>query len=80
MIEDQGWAIGNVDATVLAEHPKIMGRREEICGSIASALGIEQNRVSIKATTHERLGSIGRGEGIAAMAIATVSRPLRGDE
>ena len=62
MIEHEGWVVGNVDATVLAEHPKIMGRREEICGSIASALGIEQNRVSIKATTHERLGSIGRGE------------------
>ena len=79
MIAAEGWSVVNVDATVLAEHPKIMGRREEICGSIASALGIERNRVSIKATTHERLGAIGRGEGIAAMAIATLSRPHRGD-
>lgn len=77
LIRQEGWSVVYLDATVLAERPKIVGRREEIRRSIASALGIVPERVSIKATTHEGLGAIGRGEGIAAMAIATISR--RGD-
>lgn len=74
LLENEGWRIVNIDATVLAERPKIMGRREEICRAMASALTIDPRQISVKATTHEGLGAIGRGEGIAAMAVATVSR------
>lgn len=77
LVREEGWSVVHLDATVLAERPKIGERRDEIRRSIASTLGIDPDRVSIKATTHEGLGAIGRGEGIAAMAIATLSR--RGD-
>jgi 2-C-methyl-D-erythritol 4-phosphate cytidylyltransferase / 2-C-methyl-D-erythritol 2,4-cyclodiphosphate synthase len=69
-----GWSIVNVDATLLAESPKIMGRAAEIRGQMGEALGIEPGRISVKATTNERLGAIGRSEGMAAMAVATIRR------
>ena len=62
----------NVDATVTAEAPKIAPHIPAMRKKIAPAIGATESRVSIKATTNERLGAIGRGEGIAAMAIATV--------
>ncbi|MBL8061221.1 MAG: 2-C-methyl-D-erythritol 4-phosphate cytidylyltransferase [Chthonomonas sp.] len=70
----QGWTIENVDATLLAETPKIMSRSNEIREVIANALGIDPTRVNVKATTNEGLGAIGRKEGIAAMAVATLRR------
>lgn len=70
----EGWRISYVDCTVVAERPKVMKKRAEVCAAIAAALGIGEDRVSIKATTNEGLGSIGRGEGIAAMAVATLAR------
>lgn len=72
LLREQGWQVVNVDATVIAEFPKIMGRALEIRGAIAEALEIDPSRVSVKATTNERLGSIGRGEGIASFATATI--------
>lgn len=74
MLRQNGWEILNVDATVIAESPKVMVQREEICRNIAEALRMEPERVSVKATTNEQLGSIGRGEGISAFAVATVRR------
>ncbi len=74
VLKEQGWQIQNVDATVVAERPHLMTRAAEIRRNIASALGIEYGRVNVKATTNERLGFIGRGEGIASMATATLSR------
>jgi 2-C-methyl-D-erythritol 2,4-cyclodiphosphate synthase len=62
----------NVDATVIAEAPKIAPHIPAMRKKIAQAMGAPEPSVSIKATTNERLGAIGRGEGIAAMAIATV--------
>ena len=62
----------NVDATLLAEAPKIAPYIPAMRQTIAQALGLDEGRVSIKATTNEGLGSIGRGEGMAAMAVATV--------
>jgi 2-C-methyl-D-erythritol 2,4-cyclodiphosphate synthase len=62
----------NVDATLIAEAPKIAPHIPAMRGKIAAALRLEPSRVSIKATTNEGLGSIGRGEGMAAMAVATV--------
>ena len=74
MVETAGGAIVNVDATVVAEQPKIGPRRTEMCAAIAAALMIEPSRVSVKATTNETLGAVGRGEGIAAWAVALVEK------
>ncbi|ARU39948.1 2-C-methyl-D-erythritol 2,4-cyclodiphosphate synthase [Armatimonadetes bacterium Uphvl-Ar1] len=74
MLRRVGWEIVNVDATVVAERPKVMVKALEIRTGIAGALGIEVGRVSVKATTNERLGAIGNSEGIAGYAVATISR------
>lgn len=62
----------NVDAVLIAEAPKIAPHIPAMREKIASALGLDPTRVSIKATTNEGLGAIGRGQGMAAMAVATV--------
>jgi 2-C-methyl-D-erythritol 2,4-cyclodiphosphate synthase len=62
----------NVDATLIAEAPKIAPHIPAMREKIAAVLNLETLRVSIKATTNEGLGAIGRGEGMAAMAVATV--------
>ncbi len=63
-----GYAIGNIDATVVAERPRLAPHVAEMRGKIAAALEIDINRVSVKATTSDGLGLTGRGEGIAALA------------
>lgn len=68
------WRIVNIDATVLAEHPRIGPYRERMTASIAGVLGISVEQVNVKATTNERLGFVGRGEGIAALAIASLDQ------
>ena len=72
MVEGRGGEIVNVDATVIAEEPHLASQRDAMRRNIAQALRIGVDRVSVKATTNETLGAIGRGEGIAALAIATV--------
>lgn len=67
--------IVNVDATILAEQPKISPHVQAMKVHIASALGLNPKRVGLKATTNEKLGSIGREEGIAAMAVACIDLP-----
>lgn len=74
LLNKDGWQIINLDIACIAETPKIMPRAVEIREAIAEACGIEPTRVSVKATTNERLGSIGRSEGIAAFATATIVR------
>jgi 2-C-methyl-D-erythritol 2,4-cyclodiphosphate synthase len=74
ILADKKACIANVDATVIAEAPKLVPHVPEMRKKIAGALGISDSQVSIKATTNERLGPIGRGEGISAMAIATVEQ------
>lgn len=74
MLGDRGWKIGNIDCTILAEHPRVSSRYAEMREAIACALGIDSEKTSIKATTCEGIGSIGRGEGIAAQAVATIER------
>ena len=64
----------NVDATILAEAPKIARHIPVMRKAIARAIGLDESRIGIKATTNEGLGAIGRSEGIAAMAIATVEQ------
>lgn len=74
ILAEDGWRVVNLDATCVAESPKIMKRAADIRAAIAGAIGIDVDRVSVKATTNERLGSIGRSEGIAAFATATIVR------
>ena len=68
----QGWRVGNVDATVLAERPKLLPHIPAMRERLAAAMGVGVGAVSVKATTVEGLGAIGRREGISAMAVATV--------
>jgi 2-C-methyl-D-erythritol 2,4-cyclodiphosphate synthase len=65
----------NIDATIIAQQPKVMPHVQAMKRNIAEALGINPARVGIKATTNEMLGFIGRGEGIASMAVASVDLP-----
>ena len=67
-VAGEGWAVVHVDATVVMERPKLAPHREAIRASLSAVLG----SVNVKATTGERMGFVGRGEGIAAMAVATL--------
>jgi 2-C-methyl-D-erythritol 2,4-cyclodiphosphate synthase len=69
---EHGFAIANVDVTVVLERPKLAPYRDAIRDALAGALGIAQDRVNVKATTGEGIGFVGRGEGAAAMAVATL--------
>jgi len=70
LARDAGMRIVNVDATLIAEAPRVLPHREAMRANVGEALGIPPARVGIKATTNEMLGAIGRREGIAAMAVA----------
>jgi 2-C-methyl-D-erythritol 2,4-cyclodiphosphate synthase len=72
LAEEQGFTIVNVDSTLIAEAPKVLPHRDAMRANIGTALGIDPNRVGIKATTNEAMGFIGRKEGIAALAVAQV--------
>jgi 2-C-methyl-D-erythritol 2,4-cyclodiphosphate synthase len=74
MLGERGFTVVNVDATVITERPQIAPAREQIRASLAAALGVDVDRVSVKATRGEGMGFVGRGEGAACMAIATVER------
>ncbi len=70
MVANEGFRIGNVDATIIAQAPKMAPHIPQMVQNIASDLGIAMNAVNVKATTTEKLGYTGRGEGIAAEAVA----------
>jgi 2-C-methyl-D-erythritol 2,4-cyclodiphosphate synthase len=70
MVAGRGLEIENVDCTVMMEAPKLAPHRPAIRASLARALGLEASRVNVKATTGERMGFVGRGEGVAALAVA----------
>lgn len=72
MLEDKGYRPSNIDLTIIAQAPKMLPYIEEMIRNVAADLGLPPDRVSIKATTTERLGFTGRGEGIAAQATATI--------
>lgn len=74
-----GWRVGNLDVTIVAQRPRLAAHRADIRQAIASTLQIDVDRVSVKMTTTDHLGFVGRGEGIAALAIATCIRPADGD-
>jgi 2-C-methyl-D-erythritol 2,4-cyclodiphosphate synthase len=63
------WTVANVDAVVICERPRIRDHRDAMRRNLATALGVEPSRVSVRGTTTERLGFAGRGEGIAAQAV-----------
>lgn len=71
-VEERGFALGNADVTIVAERPRLAPYRERIRESIAAILGVPVDRVSVKATTTDHLGFIGRSEGIAAFAVVLV--------
>jgi 2-C-methyl-D-erythritol 2,4-cyclodiphosphate synthase len=68
----QGFLISNVDVSIIAERPRVGARKLEMRGLLATVLRVPLERVSIKATTNEQLGAVGRGEGIAALAVALI--------
>jgi len=72
LVREHGHELVNIDSTLVAEAPKILPHREAMKANIAAALGIAPERVGIKATTNERMGFVGREEGIAAMAVALI--------
>ncbi len=74
VVREQGYTVVNVDATVVAEEPRLGPYREEMRRRIAEVLGLPVESVSVKATTNEGLGSIGQGEAIAALAVAMVEQ------
>jgi 2-C-methyl-D-erythritol 2,4-cyclodiphosphate synthase len=74
MLSDKKARIVNIDATVITEAPKLGPQIPAMRAKLAQALGVSDGQVSIKATTNERLGPIGRGEGISAMAVATIEQ------
>lgn len=74
IVKDRGWRLNNIDATVVAERPKLKPYINVMCDRLAEALEIESDRVSVKATTNEKLGPTGREEGIAAYAVALLMR------
>jgi 2-C-methyl-D-erythritol 2,4-cyclodiphosphate synthase len=75
MVSDRGLEIENVDCTVMMEAPKLAPHRTAVRASLASALGLQAERVNVKATTGERMGFVGRGEGVAALAVASLRHP-----
>ncbi len=69
LIAGRGFTVGNCDLMLVAEAPRIGPHREAICANIAADLGIARDRINVKATTAEGLGTLGRGEGLAAQAV-----------
>lgn len=70
LLKENGYVIGNIDATIICQRPKLAPYREEMVQNVARALEIETNQVCIKATTEEGLGFTGEGKGISSQAIA----------
>ena len=75
LVGSRGGRLVNVDCTVIAQAPKVYPHVRQMKANVANALGLDVQRIGIKATTNERLGFIGREEGIAAMAVAGVDLP-----
>ncbi|MFT5223298.1 MAG: 2-C-methyl-D-erythritol 2,4-cyclodiphosphate synthase [Glaciecola sp.] len=71
-VASAGWAVGNVDVTIVAQGPRLAPHRDQMRDNLARTLGIDRGAMSVKFTTTDQLGTIGRGEGIAAWAVATL--------
>ena len=77
MLHDAGFGIENIDATIIAQQPRLIDFIDEMCQNISRALGIAIDRVSVKASTSAELGFTGREEGIAAHAVALIERATK---
>lgn len=76
LLGEKGWSVGNVDCTLILERPKIMPHVPAMRATIAPLLGIGEDAVSIKATTNETMGFVGREEGVAAHAVALIQKAV----
>ena len=74
VVRDAGWSLVNADCVLVGERPRIAGARDEMRAGLAGALGVEPARVAVRATTTDGLGFTGRGEGLAAQAVALLRR------
>ena len=70
----ESWEVANIDAVVVCERPRIRDYREAMRANLAAALGVDASRVGVRGTTSEKLGFVGRGEGIAAQAVCLLER------
>ncbi len=75
LLRERGWSVGNVDAVVIAERPRLRPHIEAMRSAIAARMALSADQVGIKATTNERLGPVGREEGIACHAVALLLLP-----
>lgn len=74
LLRDRGWALGNVDSTICLEAPKVNPHIPAMQATLAAVMGVEAEQLSIKATTTEKLGFVGRREGVAAFATVLITR------
>ena len=74
LLAERGWQINNVDVTIIAQRPKLAGFISAMRENVAKVLGVDAEAVNVKATTTEKLGFTGRGEGIASEAVASIIR------
>ena len=74
LLQEEGWQVNNVDVTIIAQRPKLAGYIAKMRANVAKVLDVAESVVNIKATTTEKLGFTGRGEGIAAEAVASIGK------
>ena len=74
LLTQRGLRVGNVDATIIAQRPKLAGFIPQMRGNLAMRMGVDEDRVNVKATTEEKLGFTGAGEGIAVHAVALLEK------
>jgi 2-C-methyl-D-erythritol 2,4-cyclodiphosphate synthase len=74
IIKAQGWQISNIDSTVVAEKPKLKPHIKAMCDRLSQTLQIDNSKISVKATTNEKLGPVGREEGICAYAVVLLTK------
>ncbi|WP_419557128.1 2-C-methyl-D-erythritol 2,4-cyclodiphosphate synthase [Phascolarctobacterium succinatutens] len=72
LLQEEGWQVNNVDVTIIAQRPKLAGYIAAMRANVAKVLDVAESAVNVKATTTEKLGFTGRGEGIAAEAVASI--------
>ena len=74
LIREKGYEVGNIDATIVAQRPKLAPYIENMRDNIANALGVDKDQINVKATTEEKLGFTGSGEGMSAYAVAGIEK------
>jgi 2-C-methyl-D-erythritol 2,4-cyclodiphosphate synthase len=74
MVREQGWEISNIDSTIMTENPRLRPHIEQMTGVLAKTMNIHSGQVSVKATRPEKMGALGRGEGLVVHAIALLEK------